>query len=732
MSSCPFESEASPGFRGTLPDCRAFELVSPVYGAGSVASGPKEQAPLISPDGEELLALSFGAFAGTEELEQSGFEYGAIYEFSRTATGWVPEAQDPPASLYPWREPQLNGVSPVDLGRSLWMVESAEHPGEETEDRAYETENNSSFVLREPQGNGKAQFPVVGPVTAPGHEKVRATHPSTIEGVSADLAHIVFSVRGEGKQLWPGDSTLEELQEQSPGDFVARFASLYEYHGASGGEPVLVGVRNVGRPPWRGGASHVNEGAELVSECGTAFDGISASGERVFFTAEAAEPCAGHEPPVNEVYARVNGAETVDISEPSSGAGGDCVDCKESGLKPAVFAGASEDGSKVFFTSEQELLPGAKGVSLFEYDFAAAHSDERVTLIASEVASVASVAKSGSEVYFEGAGVLTSVPNGNGEAAGEVSGRKLYAYNTETGETSFVAAGEGAASFDTTIDGQFLVFETATDLKGTRDTSHVPQLFEYDEANGSLVRVSVGQHAPAGYECQATGMIEEGYGCDGNTSIGEGAPRMVDTPGSSVAEDGTVVFSSELALTPGAVEGAARETENVYEYRGAQVYLVSPGDEAIRVPYEVHEVHTRLLGIDESGRDVFFSTADSLVPQDTDSQFSWYDAREDGGFSAPISTPGCAGEICQGALGQPPKLPAAEGTAVAVGGGNLPASPVVPAKPMTAAQLRAKKLAKALKACRTKRARPSRVACEKAARKKYVVNTNAKGKKKHG
>jgi hypothetical protein len=45
---------------------------------------------------------------------------------------------------------------------------------------------------------------------------------------------------------------------------------------------------------------------------------------------------------------------------------------------------------------------------------------------------------------------------------------------------------------------------------------------------------------------------------------------------------------------------------------------------------------------------------------------------------------------------------------------------------------RAQKLQKALKACRSKdHKQAKREQCEKAARKAYVVNTNAKGKKKH-
>ena len=109
----------------------------------------------------------------------------------------------------------------------------------------------------------------------------------------------------------------------------------------------------------------------------------------------------------------------------------------------------------------------------------------------------------------------------------------------------------------------------------------------------------------------------------------------------AVSGDGsTVVFTSRAALTAEAVPAselpAEEGTGSAYEYRSSvgvggsimdgDVYLISDGAAAPR---------TAALGLDASAGDVFFHTSDSLVPQDSDSQFDVYDARVDGGFPAP-------------------------------------------------------------------------------------------------
>jgi hypothetical protein len=703
-AECPF-AEASPGFRSALPDCRAYELVTPAYGAGAIATGVRNLAPLISPNGEHILGISMGPFAEPEDLGQVAEEYGAYYEFSRTPAGWSAESQDPPASVYPWYI--LEDASQINPGLSVWAVPGALPAGAEPE-RSWFRKNDARYILRE----GKNQFAEVGPAVAPGHEPYEEPKFSFIEAISEDASHIVFTDLARAKQLWPGDTTTEATTESR----IER-PSLYEYHGADGGEPVLVAVRNKGAAPWEPGAAHVDEGAELISQCGALYDGMSTSGETVFFTTLAAEAEVGGEkfceeregvgegsgPAANELYARVNGSQTFKIS----------------GAANAVYHGTSEDGTKVFFSEAEDL---------YEYDFDTA----KVTKIAAHVTGVAKISGDGSRIYFSSSEVLPTEPNANGETAQrdleEGATSLLYVYDTDADAptTAFVARGEEAASFAATIDGQFFVFTSPKHLQGTDDTSaeSAPQLFEYDAATGGVERVSIGMQAPNGFECSSTGEVERGFNCNGNTTLAENAPRIVRGGINSIAANGTVVFTSRMPLAPGAVQdhaelGPQTISENVYEFRSGQVYLISAGDEPTAAHYQGHnEGQTRLFGIDESGEDVFFSSVDQLVPQDTDTQSSWYDARQEGGFPAPLRQSECAGEACQGAApGAPSPLaalapPAAEENAI-----TAKAPAVV--KPKTVAQIRAEKLAKALKACKGKRERSKRVACERSARRSY-------------
>lgn len=714
-AACPHEG--SPGFRSYLPECRAYELVTPPYKEGFPASG----APLaVSAGGSRVIASSVGVFAETGNDRAIGF---ASYLFTRGESGWSTTALMPPVGEYP--EAAFEGSS---------VVANAELT--ETMLKLTNNEKEAGPYVREEAG-GVARFVPVG---LPGGGII-------MEGVSDDLAHVLFTTTTN----WPG--------------YTPPSRSLYEYVGTGNTEPTLVGVAN---QEALHGSPHVNEGALPISECATELGGenekynaLSGSGETVFFTAVQ---CAGG-PTVNELYARVDGERTVAISEPvlPGGAGGECDSgepCHGAAHQGGVFEGADENGQRVFFLSEQPLVNGAPkaGMKLYGERLEGARVVEVLDLsnhggayagVNPEVLGVARISEDGSRVYFVAKGVLTGEARGGGCEA-ELSAAQcrptagadnLYVYDTVTEKTAFVAtlAPSDAADWQA-IDrrpvqasacppaesgceaGRFLVFPSAEELTAG-DTSTVPQLFQYDAQSEALRRASLG--SPGLYPCAVSGK-EEGFDCDGNTEqpalapsipVQEYAGVMNATSGSTglaLAADGEVFFQSRDALTPGALAG----DPNVYAYREGDVYLIYGGTE--------EGPAVGLIGADESGRDVFFTTVDSLVPQDTDTEQDVYDARVEGGFPAPAGRPGCVEDACQGPLSTPFAAPAAGGSALLAGGGNLtPAAskpPPVASKPKPLT--RAQKLSKAVKACAKKTAR-QRATCDARARKLYGARPKA-------
>jgi hypothetical protein len=738
-------NEASPGFRAFMPDCRGYELVTPPYKAGQPVGGSNQANLPISPDGKHLLGIAFSGFGNVGNLEESS-EFGSPYEFSRGSAGWTVEALAPPASRAARSDFEATSA---DLSRTLWELSDQAAPGEEIFRAA-----GYSASIREVNPAGEVEWQKVGPLQP---SKLPSDEQGSLafSGASDDLGHLLFTPANPEELYWPGDATL-------PGD-----PSLYEYRGSGNSEPELIGIANPGR---LAGVPHINEGAELVSKCGTilgssnaqasarepgsVYHAISASGEVVYFSALHSVGCALPQPPATELYARVDagsaGAHTVAISEPLPS---DCAACDDSSPREAVFDGAARDGSRVFFTSEQALLPGASGENLYEFDFLGAAGD-RVHLVAANLDGVARLSSDGTHIYFVSSGVLTAAPDQSLPPAlrDPVGGKpNLYVYADTSSEYGFIATlapadakiwmREDLRPFQTTSDGRFAVFPSAVHLTAD-DQATTPQLFEYDATGRSLRRVSIGQSG--GYACALTGNVEP-YGCNGNEN-GETGPRILapefsntvrpaeETSQLVVDGNGNVVFTSPDALTPGAVNdrilpltGGATYVENIYEYRDNNVYLISPGDE--EAPLQWASGISRLIGMSSSGSDIFFRSTSRLAQQDGDSQQDWYDARAGGGLAPEAGVSQCGESGCQGTSGLAPVLASSGGTEV--GSGEAPVAtatrPSVRSKPQT----RREKLVHALKQCAREHREKRRLACVRHARKLFGEprqTANAKGR----
>lgn len=655
---CPNEALRTENNSLLLPDCRAYEQVSPPYKQGAFISSRFA----LSADGSHFIAGSLGAFGATEgdALGQGTSIFGAAYEFIRDPlSGWTPAALDPPRSKF-----RVNGLfdASADLTSTLWELGTRQPT---------QVEALTDFYLERPRGT----FTRIGPATP--DPALRNANHYTYLGASADLNHIFFSV--DPGLRWPFDET------------APTGATLYGYAGTSNSKPELVGVS--------GGAGSTS----LISKCGTrlgssspapeevirsTYNAVSSAGDRVFFTAVGAdEPgCSSEAPPVGELFSREElpsgEMRTVPISEPAQDV---CALCElNAPAADAVFAGASLDGSKVFFTTRQALLGTDSTQNLYEYDFAAP-AGQRVTEISAtneptgaQVQGVSRISEDGSHVYFVAQGILTGgEPNASGDHAQE-GANNLYVYDTQAQQTSFIAAlssgdgadwaGQDSREVATSADGRYLNFVSFSDPAHEALSGTVPQIFQYDADGRTLVRASIGESG-----------FNEG---NRNPLIGSSIPRpqiyqynRTDSPTAASAIqaplNGTVFFKSPDALTPGALadqlDDSGHYAYNVYEYRAGNVYLLSDGFDTSSIS---GGSGVDLFGSDPSGADVLFLTSTRLGARDGDTQQDLYDARVGGGFAALPSPLFCSGEDCRLASA-PPSAPVLYPTTTPSATGNL-------------------------------------------------------------
>jgi hypothetical protein len=123
-----------------------------------------------------------------------------------------------------------------------------------------------------------------------------------------------------------------------------------------------------------------------------------------------------------------------------------------------------------------------------------------------------------------------------------------------------------------------------------------------------------------------------------------------------MANDGRTFFYTPEALVPQDTD----ELSDVYEYVDGRPQLITTGtgSEATQVtPNQKRQ--SGLIGVSADGINVYFTTYETLVPQDRNGQFlKFYDARTDGGFLYSPPPPPCdAADECHGAGSSPPAAP---------------------------------------------------------------------------
>jgi hypothetical protein len=704
--NCPNEQlRAEQPYGLGLPDCRAYEMVSPAEKNGSDATDPEFSMARISASGEAIVFRSAGSFA-----DPVGSEYSNQFLSRRGSGGWSTQSITPPF------EPFETAPGYTPFAGLIFTPELTEGVANTLGSLTSETPKGFWELYLADFATGSYQWVSNAP---PGVAPFAAISQTYYElGASTDLSHVVF-----------GNAT-----------------ALYEW---VDGKVMQVGVAN------NGDGLSAQAGAVAVGGFPTwvnTWHAVSSDGSRIVFTSPNDE---------GQVYVREN------AEQPQSPMNGEeCTVADDActvevsasqrkpedshGPQPARYWGASADGSKVIFTSNAELTdnaytgPADNAANLYEYDLESGKlTDLTVDANAGDVAEgaavqgVVQISEEGSYVYFVAKGDLA------GDAK---SGAPNLYVSHDGGAPTFIATlneddeavwnngplGPGSAGQIFNIaaiqsNGTHLAFVSTAKLKtvnfpagydntasngtscpGTGPYAYIggygfeggplcSEVFEYDAITNQLACASCN---PSGARPIGASGLRTGYGVA--LPSGEYQPN-------DFSENGTLFFGSDDALVPHDSNGLP----DVYEYENGHIYPISD----VAAGYE-----SFFLGASPSGNDVFFASTAQLVPQDVGNNVEVYDARVGGGFPAPASAPPCDnGDSCK-----PPPVPqptsfGAPGSATFSGPGNItPAAAVKPAvKPKTKTVKCKKGFVKKKDKC-VKKAKP---------KKKAKKSTNGKGSK---
>ena len=669
--ACPNAAMRTAQFASYLPDCRAYEVVSPLQkNGGNVAATATMTQASIS--GDAVKYTSTALFAGATGAEQHGGEYVS----QRGLEGWATHEINPnqgAKGAEPFVSAQYDYLS-EDLSHGVYYASTpvtAGHPNVEGVSNLYLRSNVLSAALGEYQLLSDSVTPL-------GSRSIYKTRSIEFVGASADGRHVVFE---------SGDDLTSEATGLDP-----EKPKVYEWND---GVLTLAGILPDGEPAE---SSLAGRGAGVnIEGDGTGTytrQSVSADGSRVVFTAppfstslteveENASEAGFVEGSAGTLYMRIDGRETVQLNESERS------EADPNGPQPAAFWTATADDSEVFFTTNEALtddaVPGRVGLYDYQVDKPAG---ERLTLIAMSPGAtniyVNGASDDGSYVYFTAAKPLRP-EDPAGANLGDVyvwhdgSLRFITTRNEAVPNGTYAAGQEGWGEtiaraldgFRVTPDGKRIVF-VSRDLETARragaEDAHGPdgnyvEVYTYDYESGRISCVSC---SPANAQPAGEAGFDNSYLRDADASYGVGVhTTYLDRP---LSDDGRFVFfDTANALLPQDTNGH----RDVYEYdtSSGQLHLISSG---------TCDCNSFFTDASPDGRNVFFATYQQLVRADIDGNADLYDARVEGGIPAqnqPVPA-ACVGDDCQGPASSAPgfSLPS---SMMFAGVGNSDAQPPV-------------------------------------------------------
>jgi hypothetical protein len=673
------------GTSSSLPDCRAYEMVSPangedgeVYIPRTAKFEPTAIATFLpfqaSEDGDSITYLGAPSPEGNGSIGDGG---GNQYLAHRAATGGWSTTDIQPAG---YKTPFFQAFS-ADLGVSVLDSEDLEPlPATAGPIGGYSV----PYLRDDATGAYTPLFKVIPPNRPAAGEASNPEAFGTAHPAEVPEATLFAGGNSGAPGVSPFSHLLYEandsLTEGAP-DPGAEGNDLYEW---SVGTPRLVNVL----PAESGEPANANAsfGAPRAQprEAPDLSHVISADGGKIFWT----------DLDDGQIYVRVDGTSTLAVSAGS-----------------ATYWTASDDGRYAYYTEGEEL---------WRYDTDTAQR-EALAGPGSHVEGVVGVNEEGPDgayLYFVASGKLTEDaiegrPNlylREGEAV-----RLVATLNGgSSGDDDNGAGGSELTTGDwrpslrgrtaqITPDGREITFMSRASLTGYPNEG-MSEVYLYESGGEDLRCIS----------CAANGTPPSVV----EASESQNAATLPISNNATLAErtitsnGGRVLFDSIEPL----VASDNNRLQDVYEWeRGGEgscetpsgcVYLLSGGASA--------DI-SALVAVSSSGNDAFIATRAQLSSLDMNEFFDLYDARVDG---ISQSAPATCGTGCERASVSPTSF-AAPATSTFSG---IPEAIFVPV-PLSVKTKKlpttAQKLAKAMKGCHSVRNRHKRVSCERAARKRF-------------
>jgi hypothetical protein len=586
------------GPSSNLPDCRAYEQVSPANKSGGAVKFDLLNQSLggytqISPSGDRALFVSYSAFADASGSLENQYQSERSGQGSWTTVSVAPE---------PTRFQGIPSAAAAEDASDELTTTITNTPG--TYDPLDADGSPGPFAPRALVGgqvdvyttnlNGEVEWASRGNEDLPDAEET----PAVYLGRSSDAGHVVFSIAELG------------LVPPAVGPAQVAGENIYDRHG---GHTYLVGVDSAGR---------------LTSPCGAGQEGtpqgvipsVSSTGNVAFVSPD---PLGGGDPSCSEprqVYLRIDDERTVDVSASQ-------LTVPEPGPPASAhYRGISPNGEHVFFTSEDRLTDEAPaGGGLYEFDVPTGELQLRAAGVNFEFGSswilqghrYSLITEDGSRLYLVSHLKLTS-------DAPEAGGLYLLDHQHLEYVLPFNEGGNPAALPQMSADGTTLAFLSTQDLT-SYESGGQSEVYLYHAGTGEVDCAS----------CSPSGAAPSGPASFSSSPTAR-YPANLSTDGTRV------FFESPDRLTT----GDSNSNIDVYEYENHHVALISSGHGSQA---------ERFAGASADGSDVLFSSNEALVDADTDGGATdLYDARVGGGTPSAQPSALCSGESCQATVAPPP------------------------------------------------------------------------------